>query len=90
MQSGLLGADTEDMRRFAKDLDLAANTLNGLRGQLSAKVSHGLQWEGPDAFMFRHAWQSSYAPVIAKSVQMLHETAVKIRSQAAAQEAASS
>jgi uncharacterized protein YukE len=89
MTTGLQGADPEDMRRFAHDLDQAHDRLLALRSELGARITNNLRWEGPDAFVFRHAWQSSYAPVIAKAAAMLGETARTVKAQAAEQEQAS-
>lgn len=86
MTYGLQGANLEEMRRLAHDLELASAQLQALRTELNQRISAHLAWEGSDAFVFRHAWQSSYSPVIAKGVAMLTETAQKIRHQAAEQQ----
>ncbi|MCQ9165646.1 hypothetical protein [Arthrobacter sp. STN4] len=90
MTQALQGADPEALRQFARELDGAGRRLLELKTALGARIAHNLQWEGPDAFVFRHAWQSSYAPVIGKAASMLAETARRLDAQAASQEAASS
>lgn len=67
MSTGLYGADPEELRQFARELEHANTVLLAVKSQLSARISSNLRWEGPDAFVFRHAWQSSYAPVLGQA-----------------------
>ncbi|MGO2541420.1 MAG: hypothetical protein ACTH8J_09760 [Specibacter sp.] len=90
MSTGLYGADPEELRQFARELEHANTVLLAVKSQLSARISSNLRWEGPDAFVFRHAWQSSYAPVIGQAAAMLEATAHTLQAQAAEQESASS
>lgn len=89
MTQGLQGADPEALRQFARDMDRAGQQLLALKQELGARIANNLQWEGPDAFVFRHAWQSSYAPVIGKAAAMLTDTARALNAQAMGQETAS-
>ena len=90
MSTGLHGSDPDDLRQFARELEQAHRVLLVVRQELSARITSQLRWEGPDAFVFRHAWQSSYAPVIARTAAMLEATARAVTAQAAEQQAASS
>ncbi|GAA4656243.1 hypothetical protein [Arthrobacter cryoconiti] len=90
MTQGLQGSDPDELRRFAYDLNAAAGALMTIRTELGSHISNNLRWEGPDAFMFRHAWQSSYAPVIAKGADMLNDAALHLQFQADQQDTASS
>ena len=90
MSPAFHGADPKELRAFANELDRAQDTLMAVRHELSARINNNLRWEGPDAFVFKHAWQSSYAPVIARTAAELRHTAQLVRAQAAAQESASS
>ncbi|ALE05309.1 hypothetical protein AL755_07225 [Arthrobacter sp. ERGS1:01] len=89
MADGLLGADADALRALARDLEHAQSELLAVRGGLSAHIALKLHWEGPDAFVFRHAWQSSYAPVIGRAATLLGDTARALAAEAAAQETAS-
>lgn len=90
MSTGLYGSDPEELRQFARELEQATNILLAVKSELSTRISSTLRWEGPDAFFFRHAWQSSYAPVIGQAAQMLEDTAHTLLLQASEQESASS
>ncbi|MEO8220874.1 MAG: hypothetical protein ABI563_08825 [Specibacter sp.] len=90
MSTGLNGADPADLRQFAVELEHANTVLLSVKNELSAQINSKLCWEGPDAFVFRHAWQSSYAPVIGKTAALLESTARMVKAQAAGQESASS
>lgn len=90
MSTGHLGAAPEDLRQFAVELERAHTVLSTVLNELSARISNNLRWEGPDAFVFRHAWQSSYAPVIVQTAALLESTAHALNVQAAEQESASS
>lgn len=89
MTHGMQGANLEEMRHLARDLEAASQQLLTIRQELGQRIRHQLAWEGPDAFVFKHAWQSSYAPVMAAGASMLKETAVKLQRQAVEQETAS-
>lgn len=90
MSPAIIGADPDDLRQLAGELDHAQEMLLSAKNQLGARITSQLRWEGPDAFVFRHAWQSSYSPVIARTAAMLADTARMVRAQAAQQELASS
>lgn len=89
MANGLQGANTEQMRQLARDFESASQELVGIRTELSQRISHQLEWEGPDAFVFKHAWQSSYAPVLMRAAAMLAESSACLNHQAAEQDATS-
>ncbi|MHA7305030.1 hypothetical protein ACX80E_07265 [Arthrobacter sp. TMN-49] len=89
MSTGLHGADPEDLRQFAVELEHATSVLLTVKNDLSAKINNSLRWEGPDAFVFRHAWQSSYAPVIGQTAALFESTAQMVKAHAAEQESAS-
>lgn len=89
MSTGLYGADPEELHHFARDLALAHTVLLTVTQELSARITSQLRWEGPDAFVFRHAWQSSYAPVIARTAAMLEATSQLVTAQANEQQDAS-
>lgn len=89
MSTGLQGADPDGLRQFARDLERAHTMLLAVKAELSARITSQLRWEGPDAFVFRHAWQSSYAPVIAQTAAMLEATARLVAAQAEEQQDAS-
>ncbi len=90
MSTGFQGADPEDLRRFALDLEHAHDILLTVKNELNTRITSQLRWEGPDAFVFKHAWRSSYAPVILQAATMLEDTAHTLKAQAAAQETTSS
>ena len=87
---GLYGADPQELRAFAAELDHARQVLISVRDELGNRITNDLRWEGPDAFVFRHAWQSSYAPVITRTAAQLQDTAQLLRQQAMQQDQASS
>ena len=89
MSNNLHGGDPNELRDFARDLERARSVLLRINTELSQRISGNLRWEGPDAFVFKHAWRSSYSPVITQTAAMLEETAVLIKAQAAEQESAS-
>ncbi len=89
MTPGLQGSDPGALHQLARDMDHAGQRLDELRRELGARIANNLRWEGPDAFFFRHAWQSSYSPVIGKAAAMLTETARRLDAQAAGQDSAS-
>ncbi len=89
MSTGLYGADPEELHHFARDLARAHTVLLTVTQELSARITSQLRWEGPDAFVFRHAWQSSYAPVIARTAAMLEATSQLVTAQANEQQDAS-
>ncbi|WP_207344550.1 hypothetical protein [Arthrobacter sp. E3] len=89
MSTGLYGADPEELHHFAQDLDRAHTVLLTITQELNARITSRLRWEGPDAFVFRHAWQSSYAPVIAQTAAMLKATEQQVTTQANEQQEAS-
>lgn len=84
------GSDPQELRAFAAELDHAGEVLAGVRRELNHRINGSLRWEGPDAFVFKHVWQSSYAPVIARTAAELEDTARLVREQAGQQEQASS
>lgn len=90
MSTGLHGSDPEELRAFARELEQAQAVLLRIKSELGQRISSNLRWEGPDAFFFKHAWQSSYSPVIGQTAAMLEQTAAMVKAQAAEQEAASS
>lgn len=89
MSPAFFGADTQELLQLARELERTQEALGNVCRELGAKINGRLRWEGPDAFVFRHAWQSSYSPSIAKTAAMLGDTAALIRKQAAEQDAAS-
>lgn len=89
MSNTLHGGDPDELRDFARELEHVQSVLLGINTELSKRISGHLRWEGPDAFVFKHAWRSSYSPVITQTATMLEETASAIKAQAAEQESAS-
>ncbi|MEV8143141.1 hypothetical protein [Specibacter sp. NPDC078709] len=89
MSNNLQGGDPEELRDFARELEHVRSVLVSVNSELSRRISGSLRWEGPDAFVFKHAWRSSYSPVISQTATMLEETAALIKAQAAEQESAS-
>lgn len=83
------GADSEELRQFGADLLAAQRRLTAVQNDLSARISSNLRWEGADAFVFRHAWRSSYAPVLGKAASMLADASAQVVAEAAAQDEAS-
>ena len=90
MSPAIIGADPDELLQLAGELEHAQEALLTVKNQLGSRITSQLRWEGPDAFVFRHAWQSSYSPAIARTAAMLAETARMVRTQAAQQELASS
>ena len=89
MSNGLQGANPEELRNFARELEQAQSILLRTKSELSQRILGNLRWEGPDAFVFKHAWTSSYAPVISQTAALLADTARLLQAQAAEQESAS-
>ena len=58
MSTGFQGADPENLRRFALDLEHAHDILLTVKNELNTRITSQLRWEGPDAFVFKHAWRS--------------------------------
>ncbi|WP_026554042.1 hypothetical protein [Arthrobacter sp. 35W] len=90
MADNMNGADPGDLRDLASSMIQSAEALAQIRARLSARITEELRWYGPDAFVFRHAWMSSYAPVLGRTSDMLHLAAGRLREQAAEQERTSS
>ncbi|AJT40539.1 hypothetical protein UM93_01460 [Psychromicrobium lacuslunae] len=86
----MLGADPEELRALAREMSQRADQLREARATLSAKVNGPLQWHGPDAFFFKHAWNSSHAPTLHKAAEMLLEASRRLQQQAQDQQDTSS
>ena len=86
MEGGFLGADPVDLARLAKEMEEHAELIRQTRSTLGAVVNGDLPWRGPDAYFFRHAWNSSHAPTLASGAELLSAASRKLREQAAAQQ----
>jgi hypothetical protein len=80
------GAEPDELRQFALDLQEAGLSLLAVKNDLGTGLRRALGWDGPDAFVFRHAWASSYAPVIGNAAAMLGDTARELNSEAVQRE----
>jgi len=86
----MLGANPEELRALAQEMLLRAELLKDARATLSGKINGSLQWHGRDAFFFKHAWNSSHAPTLLKTAELLREASRKLQQQAQQQEDTSS
>ncbi|MGA7205348.1 MAG: hypothetical protein WBX27_12035 [Specibacter sp.] len=86
MTQGVAGADADELRQFARDLQEARRELLALKQDFGTGLGRETSWDGPDAFVFRHAWASSYAPVIGNAADMLGEAARRLMGEAVAPE----
>ncbi|WP_285726510.1 hypothetical protein [Psychromicrobium xiongbiense] len=90
MSENLLGANLEELRALSRDMEHSAQMLRTARAGLISTINGGLQWHGPDAFFFTHAWNSSHAPTLLQAAEMLSGTSLALNRQAAEQENTSS
>lgn len=90
MFDGQPGDSPEDLDEFASDLQRAHNQLLVIDQELSEHIGANLSWKGANAFVFKHAWQSSYAPVLRNVATMLEATSTYLLLHADEQEPAGS
>lgn len=88
MSGELLGADPEQLRAFAKEVDESATKLKSTSASLSAIVAR-TSWTGPDASRFKSSWGSHRATLIKVSAG-LSNIAKLLTNNAAEQDKASS
>ncbi|ALE04498.1 hypothetical protein AL755_02140 (plasmid) [Arthrobacter sp. ERGS1:01] len=88
MPAGMLGADPEQLRAFAKDLQTSAATLDHMAMTLTS-LSGRMRWHGPDAEEFRRSW-SVHRQTIGKVSSGLDAACAELNRNAAEQEKASS
>lgn len=88
MPGEMLGADPEQLRTFAKDLQSAGTALRRLNMTLSSVVA-GVKWDGPDADKLRRAW-STHRQTMGKVARGLDAASADLNRNAREQEQASS
>jgi AraC-like DNA-binding protein len=81
----LHGADVEQLRQLARQIDTAASQLTSIGGATSALVASG-RWQGPDADSFRSAWNSTHSRLIQSTSSQLSQVAHVVLANALAQE----
>lgn len=84
------GADPEQLRALARQLDAAAERLDGTGRSLTALVGNQSSWRGTDADRFRSQWNGQSARVIDTVAQSLRQASDTLRHNAAEQDTASS
>lgn len=89
MESGFLGADPHALHELARQMETQAGVIRQTRARFNHIVNDALPWQGPDAFFFRHVWNSSYAPTLADGAELLSACSRQLADQAAQQQAAS-
>jgi uncharacterized protein YukE len=87
MPAGMLGADPEQLRAFAKDLQTSAATLRHMAMTLTS-LSGRVRWHGPDAEEFRRSW-SVHRQTMGKVSSGLDAASSELNRNAAEQEKAS-
>lgn len=88
MPGKMLGADPEQLREFAKELQAAGKNLRHTELTLTSVVSN-IRWNGPDADNFRRAW-SGHKRSIAQIVSGMNDVSASLLRNAQEQEQASS
>lgn len=86
MTSGFLGADPAILQQLAREMESQAGLIRDTRSALSNVVNSALPWQGPDAFFFRHVWNSSHAPTLAAGAELLSNASRHLLEQAAQQQ----
>jgi pimeloyl-ACP methyl ester carboxylesterase len=85
----VVGADAEQLRTTAKQLNQAADRLQSSVRSLTTLVSNASMWRGPDSDQFRSEWKGQSAHAINAAVDKLRAGAEALRRNADQQEAAS-
>lgn len=85
----LYGADVAQLRQLAASLRAAGRRLEGQQQSLAGHVS-AVRWPGPDAEIFRQAWQDSHSRSLLAAASFLSTAAEAVLRHAQEQEAASS
>lgn len=63
---GFYGADVEDLRRLAQELERNARSLDGIATVLSAAIA-STRWPGPDGERFSHEWTNQHRAVLVRA-----------------------
>lgn len=87
--TGVLGADTAQLKQLATAFDDQAAKLESLKGSLKSKAS-AAYWRGPDRDKFQHDWDGTHLPSLTKISQEFRRLAALTRQELAQQEATSS
>ena len=66
------GADVEQLKQLANELQSAAGDLNGIAARAGSRLGQ-TQWRGPDSDSFRNAWESRHLVAIKQAAQRLSE-----------------
>ncbi|WP_129667264.1 hypothetical protein [Phytoactinopolyspora endophytica] len=83
-----LGADVERLRSFARLCDQAGVHVNGVRTRMRTLLD-SVEWDGPDAQVFRRSWHEVYMPLLMRVVESLAGAAYLVDRNADEQESAS-
>lgn len=86
---GFHGADIQQLRDLARSLEAGGRALAEVRVALSAQISGGSYWKGPDFQQFRAAWDSGLSAQLTAAANTLAAAARAAERNAAQQEAAS-
>lgn len=87
--AGFYGADVEQLRLLAQQLERSAQELDGAVRVLGQQVMTTTQWQGRDAEAFRSQWSGSHRVAIGSASGGLRLAAEALRRNAADQETAS-
>ncbi|MFV8228602.1 hypothetical protein [Mycolicibacterium fortuitum] len=85
----LVGADVDQLRKLARQLDASADTLRSAAKSLGSLTSDVSGWRGVDADRFRSDWSGVSIPAVNGTVDALRRGAEMIRRNADEQEQAS-
>ena len=87
--AGFQGADTDQLREHAELMRNRATSLDGVRTRLSMLVTHGAEWEGPDAEAFRDRWHSEISPRLDEQIGAIEQRGTSLEEEADEQDKAS-
>ena len=79
---GFQGADTEQLRRLASEMQTRAGRLAELRARLQPLVMDRAAWSGPDAEAFRSEWSGQVAGKLTSTAAKLKADVGDLRRQA--------
>ncbi len=88
MSAGFVGADPEALTQLAQRMSQAAQRLESIRTELTARLGH-TYWGGPNADQFRQQWQYRLSPAVASAVSSLQGAARLLTANALEQRVAS-
>lgn len=83
--TGLVGADTDELRALAADFRSGADELRDLTAQLARGIDAAQDWQGPDATRCKDEW-ASFASVQLSGVSSALDTAGTLLEQNAAEQ----